>query len=85
MAELAERNVLSATNIILVFKKRYGIQLSSGTVYPVLEALERDGNIRRLPNRKKRLYVLTAMGKETIKNLQTNAGEIHKIINELIG
>jgi hypothetical protein len=32
MALLSKRGVLSATNIISIFKKRYNIQLSAGTV-----------------------------------------------------
>jgi DNA-binding PadR family transcriptional regulator len=85
LAQLAERRFLSATNIISVFKKRWNIQLSSGTVYPVLYALERDGTIKRLPNRRKKLYVLTSKGKETIKNMQGNTEELNKMINELLG
>jgi DNA-binding PadR family transcriptional regulator len=85
MSQLSERGVLSATNIISVFKKRYNIQLSAGTVYPVLYALEREGNIRRLPNRRKKFYVLTSKGEETIKNMRGNVGELNKMINELLG
>jgi DNA-binding PadR family transcriptional regulator len=84
MAQLAERRFLSPTNIISVFQKRYNIQLSAGTVYPVLYALERDGNIKRLPNRRKKLYVLTNKGEETIKNMRGNIGELNKMIGELI-
>jgi DNA-binding PadR family transcriptional regulator len=53
-------------------------------VYPVLYALERDGNIKRLPNRRKKLYVLTNKGEETIKNMRGNIGELNKMIGELI-
>ena len=83
MAQLSERRVLSATNIISIFKKRYNIQLSAGTVYPVLYALERDGNIQRLPNRRKKLYVLTSRGKETIENFRENIGNLNTLIDEL--
>jgi DNA-binding PadR family transcriptional regulator len=70
MAKLSERKVLSATGIISVFKKRHNIRLSAGTVYPVLYALERNGNIRRLPNRRKKFYVLTSKGKEAMENFE---------------
>jgi DNA-binding PadR family transcriptional regulator len=85
MAQLSERRVLSAANIILILEKRSNIQLSAGTVYPALYALERDGNIKRLPNRRKRLYVLTSKGEEIIKNMREDVGELNKIINELLG
>jgi DNA-binding PadR family transcriptional regulator len=83
MVQLSER-VLSATNIIATFKKRCNIQLSAGTVYPVLYTLERNGNIKRLPNRRKKLYVLTRKGKETTKYLQAHIRELHIMIDELI-
>jgi DNA-binding PadR family transcriptional regulator len=83
MAELSKRTALSATNIISILKKRYNIQLSAGTVYSVLYALEKDRNIQRLPNRRKKLYVLTNKGKENIKNIRRNIGELNKVINEL--
>jgi hypothetical protein len=67
----------------LDLQKRHNIQLSAGTVYPVLYALERDGNIRRLPNRRKKLYVLTSKGKETINSLQENVGNLSNLITEL--
>ncbi|MBN1357397.1 helix-turn-helix transcriptional regulator [Candidatus Bathyarchaeota archaeon] len=81
---MSERRFLSAPNIIEVFKKRYKIQLSAGTVYPVLYALEKDGKITRLPNRRKKFYVLTNEGKATINNIRENVEELHKIINELV-
>lgn len=81
---LSERNSISATNIIEVFKKCYDIALSSGTVYPVLDALEKKGDIKRLPHRIKRLYVLTNKGKATIENLQKNVGNLNNLVTELI-
>jgi predicted transcriptional regulator len=72
MAQLSERRVLSAANIILILENRSNIQLS-------------DGNIKRFPNRRKRLYVLTSKGEEIIKNMREDVGELNKIINELLG
>lgn len=83
MAQLSERRVLSTPNIIEIFKKHYNIQLSAGTVYPVLYKLEKDGNIKRLPNRRKRLYVLTRKGKEVIENFRENVGNLNTLIDEL--
>jgi DNA-binding PadR family transcriptional regulator len=85
LAQLGKRNVLSATNIIDILQKSYNIKLSAGTVYPVLDALETDGKIKRLPRRIKKLYVLTSKGKENIKNLQENMGDLQKMLNELLG
>lgn len=86
MAQLSERRVLSATNIISILEKRYNIQLSAGTVYPVLYALERDGKINRVPYyRAKRLFVLTSKGREEIKYFQTNSFCLHEMLEEIFG
>jgi DNA-binding PadR family transcriptional regulator len=84
LAQLAERRFLSAANIMDVLQKSSNIRLSSGTVYPVLDALEKEGKIKRLPRRINRLYVLTSKGQETVENMQLNAGELLMMISELI-
>lgn len=72
LAVLSEMTMSSATNLIAVFKKRYGIQLSPGTVYPVLYALEKENEIKKLPHRIRNLYVITKKGKKTIEDLNGN-------------
>jgi DNA-binding PadR family transcriptional regulator len=84
LAQLAKRNVLSATKIIKVLQKSCNIKLSPGTVYPVLDALEKDEKIKRLPRRINRLYVLTSKGRETIENIQENAENLTKLITGIL-
>ena len=83
-ALLMEIHVSSATNIITVIKKRYNIQLSPGTLYPVLHSLVRDEKIKRIPHRTRDLYLLTSKGKETIVALQENVGNLNKLLTHLI-
>ena len=86
MAQLSEKGVLSATNIISILETRYNFQLSAGTVYPVLYALERDGKINRVPcYRAKRLFVLTSKGREEIKYLQKSSFSLHEMLEEIFG
>ena len=82
---LMEKNVASATNIIAFLRKRYDIQLSAGTVYPVLYSLERDGKIRITYNRITRIYILTNKGRLLIENIQKESESLHTLITELIG
>jgi DNA-binding PadR family transcriptional regulator len=82
LAQLAERRFLSATNIIELLRKQHGIKLSSGTVYPILYKLEREGKIKRVPNRMKMLWVLNGKGKETVSDLQEIVKKLQNIIDE---
>jgi len=84
LAQLAKRNVLSATKIIKVLQKSCNIKLSPGTVYPVLDALEKEEKIKKLPRRLTRVYVLTSKGKITVKKIELNAEELRKMINKLL-
>lgn len=84
MAQLSERSVLSATNIIAILQRNFNVKLSAGTVYPILDKLEKDGKIRRVPRRIKRLYVLTPKGKENIVNMQEKIEPIRGMVTELI-
>lgn len=76
MSMLSEKGYMSGTKIILVIWQRCAIKLSSGTVYPVLYKLEGEGKIKRLPKRRKRLYALTAQGKEILNAYRKNMVEI---------
>ena len=55
MTRLDEATITSATDIISMIKKRYNIQISPGTVYPILyqNQLVRNGRIKKLlqPNK----------------------------------
>lgn len=84
IVQISERGFLSATDIIAVLRKRFEIQLSPGTVYPVLDKLEKEGKIEKLPNRRKRLYVLTSKGRETSESIGEKIGEINDFVTMLI-
>lgn len=62
ISRISETSIVTAADIISNIKKRYDIRMSPGTVYPALYKLEGEGNIKRLPNRKKKIYVLTQKG-----------------------
>lgn len=81
---LSEITVSSGTNLIAVLKKRYGIQLSAGTIYPVLYSLEKKKQITKIPHRIRCLYILTDEGKETIDNLQLNIKDLQNMVCRLL-
>lgn len=76
MALLKKKSFLGATDIISIIEKRFNILLSAGTLYPILDTLESEGKIRRLPNRRKRIYFITNKGKETLIILDENREEL---------
>ena len=84
MVEMSKRAVITAPCIIAFFHKTYDIQISPGTVYPILYAMERNERIRRLPNRPKKSYVLTESGRNEIVTFQNDRKEILYFIVDLI-
>lgn len=62
----SEASITSSSDIISLCKTLYNIDLSPGTVYPVLHKLEKEGKIARLPRKRKEIYVLTDSGRALI-------------------
>jgi hypothetical protein len=46
--------------------------------------MENDGNIKRLPNGRKKLYVLKSEGKEKLNVIRSYIGELQKVIGEIM-
>jgi len=73
LAEL-KKGSLSGYDIIGLIHKKFGILVSSGTVYSLLYSLERNGLIKGIWNQRKRVYILTEKGEQNTKVI-TNANE----------
>src|SRR3990170_4514872 len=58
---------LSGYDVIGLVHQRFGILMSSGTVYSLLYSLERDGWIRGFRKHRKRAYDLTEKGEQNTK------------------
>jgi len=69
-----KKGSLSGYDVIGFIHQRFGILLSSGTVYSLLYSLERDGWVKGAWNQRKRVYALTEKGEQNIK-LITNANK----------
>jgi len=65
---------LSGYDIIGLIHKKFGILISSGTVYSLLYSMERNGLIKGVWNQRKRVYMLTEKGEQNTKVI-TNANE----------
>lgn len=66
LAEL-RNGPMSGYDVIAFIHRKFRLLVSSGTVYSLLYSLERDGLIEGSWNQRKRVYILTDRGEETIK------------------
>ena len=85
MAKLMDDNPMSGYDVITFVHKKFNTLLSSGTVYNVLYALERNGLVRGMWNQRKRVYELTDKGGKTIKVVFNLTEEIQNTVKLLIG
>lgn len=60
-------NSMSGYDVIGLVHNRFGVLVSSGTVYSLMYSLERAGLIEGAWNQRKRVYRLTEKGEKNIK------------------
>jgi len=78
-----KKGSLSGYDVIAFIHKRFGILMSSGTVYSLLYSLERDGLIRGVWNQRKRVYVLAEKGEQNIKVITEANKEIQNFLRNI--
>jgi DNA-binding PadR family transcriptional regulator len=57
-----------------------GVRISPGMLYPILYRLETRGYIRELPRRRKKLFVLTDLGRKALEDVEHPLEEIQIFI-----
>jgi DNA-binding PadR family transcriptional regulator len=82
LAEL-RRGSLSGYDIIGLIHKKFGILVSSGTVYSLLYSLERNGLIKGIWNQRKRVYILTEKGEQNTKVITKANEEIQNFLKNM--
>lgn len=75
---------MSGYDVISFVHKKFGVLISSGTVYGLIYRMEMQGLIRGFWKGRKRLYTLTEKGKEIIKALLDERNEIISLIEKLL-
>jgi len=83
LAEL-RKHVMSGYDIIGFIHNKFRLLVSSGTVYSLLYSMERDGLIKGRWNQRKRVYMLTEKGEETIKVILNANNEIQSLVRSLL-
>jgi hypothetical protein len=81
---LKEMSAGSATNIIKFIKMRFGVLVSPGTIYPIIYKLESEGKIKRMPKRRRKIYVLTPNSEGKIFMLRSIHKTIANSMNDLL-
>jgi len=82
MSEL-KGSPMSGYDAIAFIHKKFRLLVSSGTVYSLLYSLERDGLIEGKFNNRKRVYILTEKGEETIQTIQEASQQIQTFMSNL--
>lgn len=84
MTKLMDGDPMSGYDVITFVHKKFGILLSSGSVYSVLYSIERNGLVRGMRSKRKRVYKLTDRGEKTIKVVINLVEEIQNTVKLLI-
>ncbi len=75
---------MSGYDIIGFIHNKFRMLVSSGTVYSLLYSMEREGLIKGRWNQRKRVYMLTEKGEETIKAVLNAKNEIQSLVKRLL-
>lgn len=74
---------LSGYDAIGLIHRRFGLLVSSGTVYSLLYSLERDGWIRGVWDQRKRVYDLTEKGERDMKVIAKVNEEVQNFLRRI--
>lgn len=78
-----KKHSLSGYDVIALVHKRFGILMSSGTIYSLLYSLERDGWLKGVWKQRKRVYELTEKGEQNIEIITRANGEIQNFVRNI--
>ena len=84
LARLEDKPV-NGYGLTIFFMKKFGVIMSTSTVYSTLYAMERNGLIKGRHSWKGRVYELTEKGKKKLKDSRNRLEETQGFIKTLIG
>jgi DNA-binding PadR family transcriptional regulator len=83
LKELERECIISGYDLITLIHRKFGITISSGTVYSALYSLERANLIKGTLDNRKRLYTLTDKGKEALQTLRSEKAEVQRLTSTI--
>ncbi len=84
LIELSRRNVITASHIISSINSKYQVEVSPGTIYPVLKKLEKSGDIIAIKSRKIKTYRITDKGSQRISLFQNSFVDLENTFSEAL-
>ena len=78
-----KKGALSGYDVIGLIHNKFGVLMSSGTIYSLLYSLERDGLIEGVWNQRKRVYELAEKGEQDIKTITKANQEVQNFLRSL--
>jgi len=79
-----KKSSMSGYDVIGLIHRRFGILMSSGTVYSLLYSMERDGLIKGIWNQRKRVYTLTEKGERNTEVITKANEEIQSFLRNML-
>jgi DNA-binding PadR family transcriptional regulator len=83
LTEMKKEASLSGYDVIGLVHKKFGVFVSSGTIYSLLYSLERDGLIKGVWNDRKRVYELSEKGEQNIEVITKANEEIQNFLRNI--
>jgi len=83
LAEL-RNSPMSGYDVIAYIHNKFGILVSSGTIYSLLYSMERDNLIRGIWAKRKRVYELTEKGERNIEAILNANDKIKSLMTNLL-
>lgn len=84
LSRLENNGSLSGYDFINFINKEFGILISSGTLYSILYAMEREGLISGCLSQRKRVYKITQKGRELADASRKAVNAVHNLIEEIV-
>ena len=78
-----KKGQLSGYDVIGYIHRKFDVLVSSGTAYSLLYSLERDGLIKGVWNKRKRIYELTEKGEQNIETITKANQEIQNFLKNI--
>ena len=81
--EELKKSSLSGYDIIVLMQRRFGVQVSSGTVYSLLYSMERNGWVKGIWNDRKRVYELTEKAQQEARIIANVNTEVRNFLTNI--
>ena len=71
-------------DFIKFFYNKYNLLFSSGTIYSCLYSMERNGMVKGIQNKDKRIYKLTDKGRKALNTFRHGKEDLLKLVSDIL-